>query len=279
MAAAKPGKFGTEFNLFWVCIWVFRRNQHCFWRVERAGYQIQVLKTTHAFHALEYCQNAPLEELLSVNINENSVLYWPNMVTVLWSRDGLRRWYCAWSSQWYMKVFNVNLKIILGFYKRPDYNKVRHIPLGFIPGGSGNAIYKNIAVDSQERDEPENAAFVIAKGWIIILTMEILMKTIDIIKPIDMTLLQTESGKRILMMLSLSWAFMSDCDLESERWATFFWGVAKLIRKTKFEVLGRAQIWGLHRKVARPNETLLNEFIVHWSTSNWRGDAGIRRWA
>lgn len=43
------------------------------------------------------------------------------------------------------------------------------------------------------------------------------MKTIDIIKPIDMTLLQTESGKRILMMLSLSWAFMSDCDLESER--------------------------------------------------------------
>lgn len=61
---------------------------------------------------------------------------------------------------------NNNFMIVLhiGLRKRSDYEQVHHIPIGALPGGSANAIVKNLCDKSGEENTLESACNIIAKG-------------------------------------------------------------------------------------------------------------------
>ncbi|MGH2415372.1 MAG: hypothetical protein ACRDEA_17120, partial [Microcystaceae cyanobacterium] len=70
-----------------------------------------------------------------------------------------------------------------------------------IPAGTGNGLCKTILDISDEPYDPMSAAFLIAKG-----------KT----RPLDLILTQ-QNNSRYYSFLSLSWAFVSDVDIESNK--------------------------------------------------------------
>lgn len=85
-------------------------------------------------------------------------------------------------------------EVINGLYKAD-----KKLPLGIIPGGTGNGLCKSLLEMSGEAYEAINAAFVVAKGKL---------------KPIDLVL-TTQDKKRSYSLLSLSWGLVSDVDIES----------------------------------------------------------------
>jgi diacylglycerol kinase family enzyme len=139
--------------------------------LEKAGYEITKIDTTHYLHCMEYIQKAPAQDLTKYN----------GIIAV--SGDGLVH------------------EIINGLFTRPDWEAVKDIPVGYLPGGSGNAHLKNICDRAGERCNLESAAYFIAKG-----------KTINM----DMTVLELEKKSRVYSFLSVNWSYIADVDLESE---------------------------------------------------------------
>jgi diacylglycerol kinase family enzyme len=109
---------------------------------------------------------------------------------------------------------------------RPDWKDLADsLTFGFIPAGGGNGLVKSIAAVSDPCSfSIEEAAFTIVKGR--------RMK-------LDLTELELEyqPDQKVYMFLSLSWGYITDCDIESEviRWAG----------------LVRSEIWGAYRIVSR----------------------------
>lgn len=99
--------------------------------------------------------------------------------------------------------------------------------MGFIPGGTSDGMAKQVTSNSHEHHSIENAVFVILKG-----------KT----RPMDITEIvgENEPDKKIYMFLSLTWAIISDIDLESEvlRWMgsprLTTWGVWRVLKLRKY---------------------------------------------
>ena len=85
---------------------------------------------------------------------------------------------------------------------RPDYDEVRHIPIGVLPGGSANAFCKNICHELGIHSGILENSLIIAKG---------------LPKPIDLMKFTTKDNHIIFSFLSLAWAFISDVDLGSEK--------------------------------------------------------------
>eukprot|EP01017_Pseudomicrothorax_dubius_P028885 TRINITY_DN3466_c0_g1_i4.p1 TRINITY_DN3466_c0_g1~~TRINITY_DN3466_c0_g1_i4.p1 ORF type:complete len:498 (+),score=93.38 TRINITY_DN3466_c0_g1_i4:35-1528(+) len=135
------------------------------------GYTLDVVSTTRAHHAHDYVQELPLDTLLQYS----------GIITV--SGDGLPH------------------EVINALLSRPDAEEAKQVPLGLLPGGSGNALLESVCHISKEKSYLENAAFLIAHG-----------KTSDL----DITLMETQSGKRFYSFLSFAWGFIADVDLESE---------------------------------------------------------------
>jgi len=91
-------------------------------------------------------------------------------------------------------------EVINGLLSRADWDVVRRIPLGIIPGGSGNGLAWSLgAVDAV------TAAFFIIKG-----------KT----RPMDLFVVMRGDGRLTYGFLSVSWAITSAVDFDSEviRW-------------------------------------------------------------
>lgn len=95
------------------------------------------------------------------------------------------------------------LLIKLGLKKRSDFEKLKHIPLGAIPGGSGNAIVKNVGDKAREVNTVEGSCYMVSKGQKL---------------PIDLCRLETAKGETIYSFLSVNWAVVADIDLESEKY-------------------------------------------------------------
>ncbi|XP_068120267.1 sphingosine kinase 1 isoform X2 [Hyperolius riggenbachi] len=106
-------------------------------------------------------------------------------------------------------------EVINGLMERPDWADAIKKPLSILPGGSGNALAASLNYYSGHQQVTgkkllTNCAFILCKGQPL---------------PLDIVSLTTSSGKRMFSFLSLSWGFISDVDIESEKYR--FMGYAR----------------------------------------------------
>ncbi|TMW55221.1 hypothetical protein Poli38472_013112 [Pythium oligandrum] len=93
-------------------------------------------------------------------------------------------------------------EIFQGLMKRPDWKDAIKVPIGVIPGGSGNGLFASVMHGLGERFKPANAAFVIAKG---------------LPQPLDLASVRNPHGDQMYSFLSTEWALIGDADIESEK--------------------------------------------------------------
>eukprot|EP00004_Rigifila_ramosa_P016333 TRINITY_DN3866_c0_g1_i1.p1 TRINITY_DN3866_c0_g1~~TRINITY_DN3866_c0_g1_i1.p1 ORF type:complete len:335 (-),score=61.21 TRINITY_DN3866_c0_g1_i1:52-1056(-) len=87
-------------------------------------------------------------------------------------------------------------EVVNGLLSRPDWKQASQIPIGAVPAGTGNAL----AVSMNART-PVDAAFAIVRGRV---------------RALDVTSV-VQSGQRYYSFLTVTWALVSDVDIESER--------------------------------------------------------------
>ncbi|CAH1992167.1 unnamed protein product [Acanthoscelides obtectus] len=114
-------------------------------------------------------------------------------------------------------------EVINGIFERSDWSEViRNIPVGVVPGGSGNGLARSIAHHCSEPYMPHPtlpAALAAVKGRCV---------------PMDLVRVETRS-QILFSFLSVGWGLLSDIDIESERLRMFggqrftIWSVARLI--------------------------------------------------
>ncbi len=90
---------------------------------------------------------------------------------------------------------------IAGLMSRPDREIAIKLPLGIIPGGTGNGLCKTLLEQSQESYDPFNAAFLIIKGK---------QQSFDLATV-------KQNNTEYCSFLSLSWGLISDVDIKSEK--------------------------------------------------------------
>jgi len=133
------------------------------------GIQFSAVTTSDPGHACEYVKSMDLDSCDGI---------------VIISGDGLVH-----------EVWN-------GLAARPDADRALALPIGHIPGGSGNGLAKSVLDSVGESYGILDAAFCIAKGGH---------------QPIDLMHVQAGDKKQRMSFLSLSAATISDVDIESER--------------------------------------------------------------
>jgi len=94
------------------------------------------------------------------------------------------------------------------------------VVIGFIPGGTGNALVKAVLAESDEEYGVLEAAYLAVRGR---------SKRMDLT---ELTL-EYEPDRRIYSFLSVGWAIIADCDINSE--------VIRCVGKARFT------IWGVWR--------------------------------
>ncbi|XP_045464751.1 sphingosine kinase 2-like [Harmonia axyridis] len=128
----------------------------------------------------------------------------------------------------------VVFEVINGLFERWDWSEnVKAIPVGVVPGGSGNGLARSIAYQSGEPYIPSTLPSALAA-----------IKC----KVVPMDLVRVETTSQILFsFLSVGWGFISDVDIESERLRILggqrfnIWSVARLIGLRSY----RGKIWYL----------------------------------
>jgi len=90
---------------------------------------------------------------------------------------------------------------IAGLMMRPDWEKAIKLPLGIIPGGTGNGLSKSLLKLAGATYDPLNAAFAIAKGKL---------------QGLDLAMIK-QSDRQYYSCLSIAWGLISDADIESEK--------------------------------------------------------------
>lgn len=100
----------------------------------------------------------------------------------------------------------VVLELVNAILKRKDYDLVKDIPIGQIPGGTSNALYTNQCFESNQPQSIESIVYIIAKGK---------SKKIDLLE-LDLS----EEPHRLYSFLALEWAIIGTTDLDGEilRW-------------------------------------------------------------
>jgi sphingosine kinase len=114
---------------------------------------------------------------------------------------------------------------INGAMSRPDKEQLlANMSFGFIPAGTGNGLHKSVSFQFDEKEGILSAAFAVAKG-----------KTCQMdLTELEMEYDQNEENSKLYMFLMLSWAIISDCDINSEviRWAGpprfTLWGIYRV---------------------------------------------------
>ncbi|KAJ2849546.1 Sphingosine kinase 1 [Coemansia brasiliensis] len=123
-------------------------------------------------------------------------------------------------------------EILNGLLSRPDWSKLRSMPLGVIPTGTGNGLAKTL-----DCFWPEQAAVSIVKAQT---------------RPIDIMSTTLASGYTEYCFLSVTWGLIADIDIESERmrWA----GAARLDLYGTLRLMNLRYYGGrLHYLPAAPN--------------------------
>lgn len=90
---------------------------------------------------------------------------------------------------------------IAGLMSRPDREIAIKLPVGTIPGGTGDGLAKSFLESAGESYDPLNAAFLIAKGR---------QQSFDLATV-------TQNDQEYYSCLSLAWGLISEVDIESEK--------------------------------------------------------------
>ena len=147
--------------------------------------------------------------------------------------DAYRAVVCVGGDGTLAEVFN-------GLMTRPDATRAQSFPVGVVPAGSGNAIAKSLAHRVAQPCDTATAALAIARGHLVSLDRaefraeevdapdetakgdgpETAKETAKESPGSPRTRHGPRDAQKIAMhaLLSLSWGFFSDVDIESERW-------------------------------------------------------------
>ncbi|XP_034275437.1 sphingosine kinase 2 [Pantherophis guttatus] len=99
-------------------------------------------------------------------------------------------------------------EVINGLMERPDWEEAVKMPLGILPCGSGNAVAAAINC---------SAGFEQVMGQELLTNCTLLLCH-GAVSPLDLVSITTTSGTRIFSFLSVAWGFISDVDIESEKY-------------------------------------------------------------
>ncbi|XP_061866702.1 sphingosine kinase 1 isoform X3 [Colius striatus] len=99
-------------------------------------------------------------------------------------------------------------EVVNGLMERPDWAEAVKKPLCILPGGSGNALAASINHYAgndhvAKKKLLTNCTFILCKG---------------LHTQMDLLSLSTASGKRLFSFLGFGWGFISDVDIESEKY-------------------------------------------------------------
>ena len=146
---------------------------------------------------------------------------------------------------------------IAALMSRPDREKAIKLPLGIIPGGTGNGLCKSILAAAGEDYDPLNAAFAIAKGK---------QQNLDLAAV-------TQNDKEYYSFLSLAWGLVSSIDIESEkikflgayRFDVYAVLLISLLRtyKGRFTYLSHPDCQ--HFQASKEWQTIEDDFIFIWA--------------
>ncbi|XP_069463137.1 sphingosine kinase 2 [Ambystoma mexicanum] len=156
-------------------------------------------------HALQYCHTHILPMITEADISYNliqterqnharelvqgiNLTEWDGIVII--SGDGLL------------------YEVINGLMERLDWEQAIKMPVGILPCGSGNALAGALNF---------NGGFEQAMGSELLLNCTLLLCR-SIITPMDLVSVTTCSGARSFSFLSVAWGFVSDVDIESEKY-------------------------------------------------------------
>ncbi|XP_013398402.1 sphingosine kinase 1 isoform X2 [Lingula anatina] len=113
-------------------------------------------------------------------------------------------------SEWYGVIIvsgdGLIFEVINGLMSRPDWeHAIHHLPLGVVPGGSGNALC--CAINSHNGEPYKDN----------ILTHSLFVLAKHKIKALDLVAVDTCEGRHY-SFLSITWGIISDVDIESEKY-------------------------------------------------------------
>ncbi|NXI55800.1 SPHK1 kinase, partial [Chloroceryle aenea] len=99
-------------------------------------------------------------------------------------------------------------EVVNGLMERPDWEDTMKKPLCILPGGSGNALAASINHYAGNDNVAKkklltNCTFILCKG---------------LHTQMDLVSLSTASGKRLFSFLGFGWGFISDVDIDSEKY-------------------------------------------------------------
>ncbi|NWH68863.1 SPHK1 kinase, partial [Geococcyx californianus] len=99
-------------------------------------------------------------------------------------------------------------EVVNGLMERPDWADAMKKPLCILPGGSGNALAASVNYyagndNVAKRKLLTNCTFILCKG---------------LHTQMDLVSLSTASGKRVFSFLGFGWGFISDVDIDSEKY-------------------------------------------------------------
>ncbi|OQS07239.1 sphingosine kinase [Thraustotheca clavata] len=133
-------------------------------------------------------------------------------------------------------------EVVQGLMKRKDWSDAIQLPLGIIPGGSGNGLAKSMIKHVKEEFYPENCAYLIVKGSP---------------QPIDMMTTRNET-ETFISFLSLAWAFIADVDLDSETYR--FLGGLRFTVSAVAKVLSRKRWYGTVSYLPADNASSVSQY-------------------
>ncbi|XP_054250069.1 sphingosine kinase 1 [Indicator indicator] len=113
-----------------------------------------------------------------------------------------------WDTLVVMSGDGLLFEVVNGLMERPDWKEIMKKPLCILPGGSGNALAASINHYAGNDHVAKkklllNCTFILCKG---------------LHTQMDLASLSTASGKRLFSFLGFGWGFISDVDIDSEKY-------------------------------------------------------------
>ncbi|KAJ1131255.1 hypothetical protein NDU88_009594 [Pleurodeles waltl] len=156
-------------------------------------------------HALQYCHTHILPMITEADISYNLIqTERQNHARELVQAINL----AEWDGIVIISGDGLLFEVINGLMERPDWEKAIKMPVGILPCGSGNALAGALNF---------NGGFEQAMGSELLLNCTLLLCR-SIITPMDLVSVTTCSGTRCFSFLSVAWGFVSDVDIESEKY-------------------------------------------------------------